>query len=349
MKILFCGLGSIGQRHLRNIKRLYGDEHEIMAFRVGHSQRTFSDDMKIRDGVSLEEEYHIKVFDALDKALNEKPNVVYVTNVTSKHMETAIAAVKADCDVFIEKPLSDSLDGIGELINTAKANDSIVYVGYQNRYHPCISDIKKELECCSIGNILSVDSEFSERLVTMHTYEDYSGTYMARKDLGGGPVLNLQIHVLDYLQWIFGKPVNVFSVSGNKAGLKVDVEDLQSSLFSFMTDDGSVIPVYCHTDFLQFPPAHRIKIVGSKGRVEADFNAAETVIFSGDEKRVIDHSDFIRNDMFIEELKDFMECVKSRKQPNTGIEEALISLRMALGSKISAEENRQVKMEELKI
>ena len=60
MKILMIGLGSIGQRHLRNIKRVYGEEAQILAYRVRGLKRTFSDTMQIRENVSLEEEYNIK-------------------------------------------------------------------------------------------------------------------------------------------------------------------------------------------------------------------------------------------------------------------------------------------------
>jgi predicted dehydrogenase len=105
MKILMVGLGSIGQRHLRNIKRLFGEEAEILAYRVRRLSRTFSDDMQIRDGVDLEKEFGIKVFDDLDKALSEKPDAVFVTNITSKHTETAIKAAQSGAAVFLENPV----------------------------------------------------------------------------------------------------------------------------------------------------------------------------------------------------------------------------------------------------
>lgn len=348
MKILMIGLGSIGQRHLRNIKRLYGDGHEILAYRVRRLQQTFSDDMKIREGVSVEEEFHVRVFSDLDEALLERPQVAFITNITAKHMECAIRAAKAGCDLFLEKPVSDSMNGISELKKIVSKNHNIVYVGYQNRFHPCIQDVKKFLKAESIGRLVSVDNEFSERLVTMHTYEDYSTTYMARKEMGGGPILNLQIHCLDYLQMLFGMPESVSAIAGCNSGLNIDVEDYASSLYCFQQKNGGKLPVYSHTDFLQYPPVHRLKIVGEKGRIEADFNQAATkLIFDGETVSEIIHQSFVRNDMFIEELKEFMSCIQERKVPSSDLEQGIIGLKMALAAKKSAAEGRKVNLEEI--
>lgn len=348
MKILMIGLGSIGQRHLRNIRKLYGDEHEILAYRVRRLQQTFSDDMKIRDGINLEDEFNIRVYFNLDEALLERPQVAFITNITAKHMECAICAAKAGCDLFLEKPVSDSMEGISELRKVIVENHNIVYVGYQNRFHPCIKDVRNYLDIGKIGQVISGDNEFSERLVTMHTYEDYSKTYMARKEMGGGPILNLQIHCLDYLQMLFGVPESVYSVAGSNSGLDINVEDFASSLYSFRRDDGSLFPVHSHTDFLQYPPVHRLKIVGEKGRIEADLNQAFTkLIVDGLTVSENEHKDFIRNDMFIEELKEFFSCVNERRRPTADFKQGIIGLKMALAAKKSAEECRRVNLEEI--
>ncbi|MBR4207640.1 MAG: Gfo/Idh/MocA family oxidoreductase [Lachnospiraceae bacterium] len=348
MKILIAGLGSIGQRHLRNIRRVCGEDAKILAYRVRGLKRTFSDDMKIREGVDLEKEYDLKVYSDLDEALSEAPDICFVTNITSKHMETALKAVRAGCDVFLEKPVSDSLEDTEELLKEVNERGTVVYVGYQNRFHPCVQDVKAVLEEGRLGALLSVSGEFSERLITMHRYEDYRDTYMARKDMGGGPVLGLQIHALDYLQWLIGEPVSVYSVCGKAGNIDTDVEDLASSLYIFRLSDGREIPVYNHTDFLQFPPVHRFKLVFEKGRVEADLGGACTNIYEGDEPvRHISHEGFARNDMFITELKEFLECVKERRKPDASLEDGIKGLKMAAAAKLSAEEKRIVRIDEL--
>lgn len=349
MKILFVGLGSIGQRHLRNVKRVYGDTVEILAYRVRRLSQTFSDDMKIREGVDLEQEFNIHVFSDYAEALADRPDVVFITNITAKHVEYAIEAAKAGCDIFMEKPLSDNINRIQELVNAVKENNIVLYMGYQNRFHPCIQYTKNILEGGLLGRILSADNEFSERLTTMHTYEDYRQTYMARKDMGGGPILNLQIHSLDYLQWLLGIPVSVFTVIPQSSGLEIDVEASASSIYEFKTANGDTIPVYSHTDFFQFPPVHILKIVGEKGRIEADLNKSVCRLYiEGALKEEKTFEGFIRNDMFITELKELMEHIAHRTQPEANLSQGIIGLKMALAAKESAKKHVKFNLEDIK-
>ena len=50
MKILLIGLGSAGQRHMRNLKRILGGEAEFIAYRVRKLERVFDDNLNIIEG-----------------------------------------------------------------------------------------------------------------------------------------------------------------------------------------------------------------------------------------------------------------------------------------------------------
>ena len=266
MKILMIGLGSIGQRHLRNIRRIYGEVFEIIAYRVRRLQQTFSDNMKVCEGVELEAKFDLKVFMDLEEALTEKPDIVFITTITAKHMDMALKCAKAKCNLFIEKPLSHTMDGIKELQRISSVNNLKVFMGFQSRYHICVKETKKLLDEKIIGSILSVNCEFGERLTTMHRYEDYRKTYMARADMGGGPILNLQMHDLDMIHYLFGEPLEVVSVLTWNSQLKIDVENAASSIYTFRNKSGETYPIYTHTDFFQYPPSHQMKIIGKGDR-----------------------------------------------------------------------------------
>lgn len=348
--ILMIGLGSIGQRHVRNLKRLLGDQCEFSAYRVRRLQQTFSDTMQIRDGVNLETEYQIKVYTDLEEALgikqeHDKPDLVFVTNITSKHMECALAAAEAGCNIFLEKPVSDSMDGVERLMRLQEEKKIHIFMGYQNRYHVCIKKLREYLKEGVLGRLVSVDAAFCERLTTMHTYEDYSTTYMARKEMGGGPILNLQIHDLDYLQWLFGMPESVYAAAGKHSSLKIDVED--HAVVSYVTDyqpDGNAenqvsypLTITSRSDFLQYPPVHTCTVVGEKGRIQLDFNrAAVTLILEDGRPQVSEYPDFVRNDMFLQELQDCLRSIQEDAPETIPLSEGVKGLQIALAAKESA-------------
>ena len=334
MKILMIGLGSIGQRHLRNIKRVLGEEAEILAYRVRGLQRTFSDTMQIRDRVSLEEEYHIRSFASLTEALLEKPELAFITNPTNMHIPCAIQCAKAGCHLFLEKPVSDSLEGIDELQKAAQDAGIKIFVGYQNRFHPAICAVKEVLEAGSLGKILSVHSVVGERLTTMHTYEDYKETYMARKDMGGGVVTNQLVHEMDYLYYLFGKPVSVYALGGTIGNLGIDVEDNCDELF-LMENGTERVAVNVHADFYQSPPSRFIKVIGEKGQIQADLINGTVTKTVSDVTEHIAFTEFVRNDMFIEELKLFLSCVKEGGKEAITLEDGIVSLKMAMAIKES--------------
>lgn len=335
MRVLFVGLGSAGQRHLRNLKRLYGDDVEIMAYRVRKLQRVFDDQMHIVDGKGLDEEYGIRVFDDYEQALQTEPDVVFVTNQNSRHMEYAVKAAKVGCHLFIEKPISVTLEGVDELEAEMKAHGKLAYVGYQNRLHPCVKKAKELLGSGSLGQIYMVYSELGEYLPGMHPWEDYRNMHEARTELGGGVVL-CQLHELDYLYHLFGMPKEIYAIGGHRSRLEIDVEDSATALCRYEYD-GRECAVNVHLDFLQSPPTRHCKIAGELGRYEFDLlhNSYKLYLTDGttEEKTF---QDFERNDVFLEELRIFMDTVEGRgDRPLVDIDEGKKSLEFALRIKES--------------
>lgn len=334
MKILMIGLGSIGQRHLRNIRKLLGDDAEIIAYRVRGLQHTFSDDMQIRDNVNLEEEFNIKSFDDLKEALKQKPDVAFITNPTNLHIPCAIKCAEAGCHLFLEKPISDKMTGIKRLMRIVDEKGLKAFVGYQNRFHPAICEVKAVVDSGILGRILSVHCAVGERLSTMHSYEDYKDTYMARSDMGGGVVTNQLVHELDYLYYLFGKPIKVYAMGGRLGNLDIDVEDSCDALFT-MTGKKDRVYATVHADFYQSPPSRFIKVVGEKGVIIADLIDAHVTKNIYDETEEISYPDFKRNDMFIEELKLFFSCIEEDTKEAVTLEDGIVSLKMAMAIKES--------------
>ena len=335
MKVLFVGLGGIGQRHLRNLRTILGSSAEVHAYRVRRLTQTLTDQLEVEPGADLEAKYGVRVHHELDSALAIKPTAVFICNPSSLHVQTATAAVAAGCHIFVEKPLSHDLAGIEALIQTVERQGLVGLVGYQLRFHPCLGALREQLRQGLIGRPLSARVEVGEYLPNWHRYEDYRQMYAARADLGGGVILS-QIHEMDYLYWLFGLPRRIFTLGGHLSSLQVDVEDVASSLLDFEVD-GRKVPVHLHQDYVQRPSSRGCAIIGDEGKILMSLSNLTIERYDGQGRLAEQRSfeGFSRNELFLGEMQHFLDCVGGRATPLINLRDGAQSLRMALAAKES--------------
>ncbi len=329
-RALFVGLGGVGQRHLRNLRALLGDSVAIDAYRVRRERAVLDDQLRVVDETSLEERYGVECFASLEEALSRAPDVVFVTNPSSLHVPVALAAARAGADLFIEKPLSHSLEQVEELAELVDSRRAIAFVAYQLRRHPGFLRLKQLLQAGVIGRPLSVRAEVGEFLPGFHPYEDYRRMYASQRALGGGVTLS-QIHELDYLIALFGEPRRAFAMGGKVSDLELDVEDLTSGLIEFRVA-GRPLVAELHLDFFQRPSNRRCLVLGERGRLEWSLSDRYFRRWDAAGQLVedVDYRDYPRNDAFLDELRLFLGCVAERRQPDIGVREGAASLRLAL-------------------
>jgi predicted dehydrogenase len=330
VKVLVAGLGSIGQRHVRNLRELLGDSLELLAYRVRNSSPVIRPDLSAADGGDVESEYGIRSFDDLDAALAEAPDAVFVTNPNHLHVPVALAAARAGCHVFLEKPVSNDLVGVDELAAEIERQGVVCFVGYQLRFHPAFRELERLLAEGALGTLLAVRIEFGEYLPGWHPYEDYRQLHVSRRAEGGG-VLLAQIHDLDVVYALFGLPRRVFALGGKRSTLDVDVEDTVSMLL----DCG--VPVNVHQDLLQRPPARVYELIGEDGKAVWDAHAGTLTVTRPDGEADVRDVSINRNDLFLDQLRHFLACVRGEEQPLVDLAAGVDSLRIALAAQRSLE------------
>lgn len=345
MKILVVGLGGIGQRHLRNLRTLLGPEAELSAFRVRGFNHTLTDQLDIEPGTEVAAKYGIRVFETLEDAVAVRPDAAFVCNPTSLHVPVAMGLAQAGCHLFIEKPLSHSLEGVEELLAVVKAKGLVSMVGFQLRFHPLLGKLREWVEGHRMGRIIAVRAEVGEYLPGWHQYEDYRQMYASRSDLGGGVILS-QIHEIDYLGWLFGWPSRVFAVGGHLSSLEVDVEDTASLLMETCVD-GRTIPIHLHLDYLQRPPNRTCQVIGDAGKAVMDLRASTATLYGvdGDVAESVSFPDFPRNQLFLDEESYFLQCISKQERSFIPAGEGLCSLRVALAAKASILSGQPVDLE----
>ena len=310
MKILICGLGSIGKRHANNL--LYLKKKNLIFFR----ERNF--DLKNQN---LEKK---KSFKSLNKALNENPDVAFICNTTSKHINTALKCAKKGCHLFIEKPLSNNLKKLRILESIINKKKIKVMIGYNMRFHPLMIKIKRMLKNKELGSVYNLQTEWSEYLPDWHPWENYKYTYAAQKKMGGGRNLTLS-HELDSMYWLFGKIKKVKNFRINKY-LKGDVDTSSDFLVEFNNN----IIGYSHIDFLGKPHIRKMYISGTKKKVFFNYykNQIKIVNRSGGTKLI--KVKFKKNDMYLDEIKYFLKCIKNNINPSPNIKESKYVLKKFL-------------------
>ena len=315
MKFLVCGVGSIGERHINNLLAL--DEKDIILYRQKHN--------KLRN-VTI----NFKIFSSLIEALGEKPDTAIISNPTSLHIPLATILAKNKINLFIEKPISNSSKGINNLKKNIKIHKNKVQIGFMMRYHPAIQEIKKILDDNYLGRPLSARISWGEYLPLWHPWEDYKNSYSARKDLGGGPIFTLS-HDVDLLYYFFGKPEKVITIESKKSLINTTTEQNIETLFKYK--DGFMAEL--HLDFIQLPPKRTWEIIGDNGRLEFDYYSNKLTIFklnynkTSFTTKVYDYSkSFDRNNLFIDEMSDFINSIKHNSPTKIQLEDGIINLKI---------------------
>ncbi|MBN2304976.1 MAG: Gfo/Idh/MocA family oxidoreductase [Anaerolineae bacterium] len=345
LKVLFAGLGSIGQRHVRNLRALMGDEVDILAYRRRGGGPVLNPNMTVRPGVTVEDAYNIRPFTDLDTALAEKPDAVFITNPNALHLPVALAAARAGAHLFIEKPISHNLDGIDELVELVEKQKLVTFVAYQFRFHPGLQLIKQMIDEGRLGRLVHAHIVNGEWLPGWHPYEDYRQTHPARRELGGG-ALSIQTHEFDYALWLFGLPRRAFTVGGQLSRLEVDVEDSVSVLLECQ-HDGRPLPIHIHLDYLQRPPQRVCEVIGDAGKIRYDYYKDEISFHdTATQKTEIHRFDkFDRNDMFIGEMAHFLACVRGEEQSQIDLHEGIRSMKIGLAAVESLETGNPVEVD----
>jgi predicted dehydrogenase len=314
MKILIAGLGSIGRRHLRNLLAL--GESDVVLFRSHHS--TLPDEELA--GFPVETELYA--------ALANRPDAVVVSNPTALHLQVAVPAAEAGCHLFLEKPVSHTLEGTRDLQEAVRHGGGQVLTGFQFRFHPGLQTIRRLLAEETIGQLCSLRAHWGEYLPAWHPWEDYRQGYSARADLGGGVVLTL-CHPLDYLRWLVGEVSALWAFSDKLSDLELKVEDTAEIGLRFSSGTlGSL-----HLDYIQRPPAHWLEIIGTQGTIRWDNNSGVVKVYRPASERWDAYpapQDFTRNDLFLAQMRHFLAVARGECAPLCSLNDGIQALKLAL-------------------
>ena len=304
LKMCFFGLGSIGIRHLKNlryIEKLENYKFEIHAFR---SNAYKSNDVP---------------HNLIDKEIFEEINlefydVIFITNPTIMHFNTIKDNISKTKNMFIEKPI----------FHTSKVNieeldfreDGIYYVAAPLRFNPVIRYIKENVLPEEVISIRVICSSF---LPEWRKGENYKENYSAKRN-GRGVSLDL-IHEIDYIRYLFGDPLEVVNFRKKVSNLEIDSEDL--SVYLLVYSDKIV---ELHLDYFGRVPRREIEIFLNDEVMIGDLINNKIKFLTKKEEIC-----FPTIDIYIEEMKYFLNSINSKKKTYNEYEDAYKTLKICEG------------------
>jgi predicted dehydrogenase len=326
MKFLFCGLGSIGQRHLRNLKKLRPDA-EIYALRRT-SNSLVIEDGKAKNAGSLDDYYGITSLSSISEVKKIKPDVSFVTNPSSMHAETAASLAELGSHLFIEKPVSCSTKGLSALRDTIRKKKLLSFVGYQSRFNPVVMKAKEITEK-NRKNLISASFEWNTYLPSHHPYEDYSKGYAARDSLGGGSILCL-IHEIDLIYHFFGIPAGIMAAGGKLSNLSMTADDTAMAILKYSAGN-RLMPVSLNLSLAQTKETRSFRLQFNDATLITDLTSNRLELYDAEGALAEKFTGYReRNRLFIDELSYFLDCVENGGSAVPDVEEGIKSLEIAL-------------------
>jgi predicted dehydrogenase len=329
MKALVVGGGSIGLRHLRNLRRLG----------VGFLGVVETDASR-RDAIAAE--IPVTSFSRLREGLDWAPDFVVVATPTSLHAEHTLEVVGRGLPVFVEKPLSHTDAGLTEIAALVEQKKLTSLVGCNMRFHPGPAKVKQLLDEARLGKILFARVHVGSYLPEWRPNTDYRSNYAARTETGGGCLMDC-IHEIDLARWYLGEVQSVFCSAGHFSSLEIETEDVAIVVCRHASGAMSEI----HLDYVQRTYERGCQIVGEAGSIFWDFNSGVVRWYDAANKEWTSYAQpdpWEVNQMYMDEMKHFLVCLSEQRLTMLPVSEAAALMRVVFAAKMSAEEGKMVRV-----
>lgn len=244
----------------------------------------------------------VTLYDNIQSIVDSDIPAVFIAIPAPTHYEVAKALLEAGKDVFVEKPMTLSVEDSEELVYIAKENNRILMVGHLLLYQPAVKWIHDAIQSGAIGQLKSIH----------------------QKRLGLGRARNVEnvmwslgVHDVAVALYLVGKAPEKIEASGQRI-LQSNIED---DVYLHLAFPGG-IQTHLHCSWLWPERERGLVVVGTDGMLV--YNEIEQSVtlhrksISSDLKNIDDGSETVyegSGEPLKLELNHFLECVASRSTP----------------------------------
>ena len=299
---LIVGSGNIAYKHCKNIRSIDQRCHITLCKR---SNSPYDKNIE-----SMCNEKINKIDDCKPK---KSSSIAIIASPASFHIDDAIILHSKGFNLLIEKPLSDNLNKINELMKISLSSRLKILIGYNFRYSKILKKAKEIMQQGILGHITEVKIHVETNFTKWRKHIDPKKSVTASVALGGG-VLHELSHEPDYLSYLFGKPssVLVIDVSNN-------IFDIDTSVTSIFKYDNNMT-VKMHQDIYSKNELRYCIIMGQKMSMHIDLIDNKIQLLSQNNNEVISCSS---EEMYIDELRDLHYSISNNTIPLSNVDTAL--------------------------
>jgi predicted dehydrogenase len=324
--VLVVGSGSIATKHFNNLKKLLPDS--IIKVYATYATENISPNDLIK---------------TISDAVDYRPFLVIIANPSNLHIQTAKLFASAGANLLIEKPISNSTADVEDLLNICFQNKVLLTVGYNLRFLDSLNFFRIQVDSKVIGKPLLVKCEVGQYLPTWRSQIDYRRSVSAKRDLGGGALLELS-HEIDYLLWIFGKIDWVRATVMKQSSLEIDVEDSAFLTLGLKNPNNENLVANLSIDFIRHDKQRNCTLIGEAGSLRWDGISGQVMLMKegSNQWEILFSSNNKTNDTYFDELKNFIECISLGIAPRVTGVDGLNVLKVIESALVSAPTGEQI-------
>lgn len=346
-KVGIIGVGGISEEHIKAY--LKNPNAELYAFCDINEER-----LKF-----MGEKYGIdRLFTDKDEMLKlEEIDAVSVCTWNSEHAPCTIAALNAGKHVLCEKPMAMNAKEGEEMKAAAEKNGKLLMIGFVRRHGNDCGILKDFIDKDYLGDI------YYSKATYLRRNGNPGGWFGDKERSGGGPLIDLGVHVIDFVRYVSGnpKPVSAYGATFQKlydrkgkigapkyisTSAKDDdvcnVEDMATALVRF--DNGQVLSVEAAFSLNIKENKGDIEVFGTKGGAKLSpeleiYNETNNYLtnLSFDAPTALDFSDLFEN-----EINHFIDCLDGKAECIAPAEDGIILMQILDAIYKSAEIGHEV-------
>lgn len=281
------------------------------------------------------------------EALVKNPNVegVVITAPNNRHCELAVAAAKEGKHVFVDKPIAATVADGHTMIRACKDAGVTLAVGASSRRLRGHRLFKKIIDEGALGHIAMAETNYSNDRGLHYTPDDWQWYATGSP---GGPLLQVAIHQIDNLYYLFG-PFKRVSAEFRKVMTKSEIPDVSVVWFEF--ESGLLATL--GTSFIS-PRSQKgrfnyfLNAYGDKANLYHDRWEGIQIFRQGTEgPEPVPYEEYNGHDYLIEELEDFGNAIREKRPPEVSGEDGLHVLGAVYAAMRSSELGRPVHVSEI--